>query len=169
MSGIDKPKTFYWDACVYLAWLMEETSHGKQCMDALAQIVQENSQRKNIIVTSAITFIEVLPAKIGADREALFRKSFRTGDHIAYDVDAAIAMTARDLREKLLHHESGKNLSTPDAIHLATASIYKADVVFSFDTGEKDTKHLGLLQLSKDPRISGMEICKPFLAQPPLI
>lgn len=154
MSGTDKTKVFYWDACVYLAWFLAEQQHGKQYLDALAQISDENFQRKNTIVTSTITLIEVLSIKIGTDKEALFRKSFRNQDHIAYDVDAAIAFKARELRERFL---TGKKLATPDAIHIATALIYKADLFFTFDSG--------LLTLNKDSRVDGLEICKPFVSQ----
>jgi predicted nucleic acid-binding protein len=165
MNGTEQTRIIYWDACVYLAWLMEEKSHGKVHMDAIAQIANENFQRKNVIITSTITFIEVMASKIRAEKEALFRKSFRTGDHIAYDVDPPIALRARELRENLAKHESGKNLSTPDAIHIATALIYKADCLFSFDDGQKEKRHLGLLELNKDARVDGLEICKPNVPQ----
>ncbi len=167
MSGIER--VIYWDSCIYLAWLMDEQSHGKACMDAIGQVLAENFQRKNVIISSTITLIEVLAAKIGDEKEKLFRKSFRTQDHIAYDVDAAIALKARELREQFLAHTSGKTLATPDAIHVATAMIQRAKMLFTFDDGQKDKKHLGLLELDGSPIIAGLKICKPYTEQATLL
>ena len=41
MSGISQ-KTYYWDSCMYLAWLKGETSHGNQHIQAMAQIAKDN-------------------------------------------------------------------------------------------------------------------------------
>lgn len=164
MSGIEKQRVYYWDSCIYLAWLQKETVHGQAHLDAIAQISQDNSDRKNIIITSVIVYIEVLSAKIGQENEQLFRKSFRSQCHIPYDVDPAIALRAREFRENLLKTPKGRHLSTPDAIHLATATIYKADEMWTFDAGKKG-KNLGLLGFNKDSRIGGLAICKPSVTQ----
>jgi predicted nucleic acid-binding protein len=160
MSGTDQTKVIYWDSCVYIAWLRDEQSHGKAPMDAIAQVLKENFERKVTIISSTITLIEVLASKMDEEKERLFRKSFRTRDHIAYDVDIAIALKARELRDRLLNQESGK-LATPDAIHIATALIYKARALFTFDSR--------ILVLNKDPRVGGLEISQPVVDQPELI
>lgn len=167
MSGA-KSKVFYWDSCVYIAWLKEELTHGKQHLDAVAQILHENADRKNIITSSTITLIEVLACRIGDENERLFRRSFQTQDHIAYDVDSAIALKARQLRENCLGHPTGKTLATPDAIHVATALIYKADMLFTFDDGKRNKKYLGLLELNEDDRVDRLKICRPFVENPEL-
>jgi predicted nucleic acid-binding protein len=167
MSGI-KEKIYYWDACIYLAWLKGEESHGKEHMAALKLIAQENFAMKNVIITSVITQIEVLSAKLTTEQEELFRKSFRSQFHIQYDVDPPIAQKARQFRESLLN-PSAKCLSLPDAIHLATAAIYKADEVLTFDDGQKDKKSLGLLELSGNERVDKLVICKPTVKQGNLI
>jgi len=160
MSGTDRPKIIYWDACVYLAWLKaEEAAHGKDCIDAIRQIAKENFERTAVIITSTITFVEVLSASLDDDQERQFRRSFRNQDHIARDVDPPVAMKARDFRQRFLQHESGKKLATPDAIHLATASI---------DNGGHEKKYLGLLGLDGDERLDGLKICKPSVPQPDL-
>lgn len=167
MSGT-KEKVYYWDACVYLAWLKGEESHGAEYMAALKLIAHENFEMKNVIITSVITQIEVLSAKLTAEQEELFKKSFRSQYHIQYDVDPPIAQKARQFRESLLN-PGGKGLSLPDAIHLATAAIYKADEVLTFDDGQKDKKSLGLLELSGNARVDKLVICKPTVAQQNLI
>jgi predicted nucleic acid-binding protein len=163
MSGT-KQRIYYWDACIYLAWLKGEESHGKEHMAALKVIAQENFEMKNVIITSVITQIEVLSAKLTADQEELFKKSFRSQFHIQYDVDPPIAQKARQFRESLLN-SSGKGLALPDAIHLATAAIYKADEVLTFDDGQKDKKSLGLLELNGNERVEKLAIRKPTVPQ----
>jgi len=52
--------------------------------------------------------------------------------------------------------KSGKKLLTPDAIHLATAIIHKADFFLTLDNK--------LLNLNGDGRMEGLAIGKPELA-----
>ena len=118
-----------------------------------SEIADENHQQKNAIISSTITYIEVLAIKIGDENEALFRKSFRTQAHIAYDVDPPIALKARDLRERFVDDKTGRKLQTPDAIHLATAIIHKADHFVTLDDK--------LLKLNGDDRLEGLVIGNP--------
>ena len=167
MSGTEKPKIYYWDACAYLAWLKnEEQAHGKESIDALEKIAKDNFNRTAVIMTSTMTLIEVLSSSLNEDQEKRFRLSFRPQDHLLYEVDPPIALKARDFRQRLLKHKSGKTLSTPDAIHLATAVIYKANWFVTFDDGKKDKRHIGLLELSKDECVDGIEICRPEVPKP---
>jgi predicted nucleic acid-binding protein len=168
MSGTDKTRVYYWDACAYLAWLKnEEKEHGKDCIEALQHIAKENFEKKNVIITSVITFIEVLSASLSEEDERRFRRSFRHQDHIAYDVDVPIAMKARDFRGNLRSQSPKKIISTPDAIHLATAAIYKADEVWTFDDGKKG-KYTGLLDLTGIEAVERLVIRKPQIEQPGL-
>jgi predicted nucleic acid-binding protein len=170
MSGTEKTKIYYWDACTYLAWLQnEETAHGKECIDALLRIAKDNFEKKNIIITSTITFVEVLSSTLSEENERKFRRSFRHQDHIAYDVDPPIAMKAREFRDRFLKHTTGKCLSTPDAIHLATAAIYKADEFWTLDDGKKSKKHLGLLELDGHESADKLAIKRPHIEQPDLL
>jgi predicted nucleic acid-binding protein len=167
MSGT-KPKIYYWDACIYLAWLKGEVdAHGKECIDALNKIAAENFDRNVVVITSTLTLVEVLSANLSTEQEKQFHQSFRHQDHIRYDLDPPIALKARDFRERFLKHESGKTLSTPDAIHLATASVHNADEFLTFDQGKKDSKHLGLLGLNKDERLEKLVICRPEISPEP--
>lgn len=161
---------YYWDACAYLAWLKEEEAeHGKDAIDALRKIAQDNFQKKNTIITATLTFVEVLSSKLSQEKELLFRRSFRHQDHIAYDLDSPIAMKAREFREKFLNHSSKRTLATPDAIHLATAAIYKADEFLTFDDGKKSSKHLGLLELNGHEWADGLKVVRPTITDPELL
>lgn len=167
MSGTEKLKIIYWDACIYFAWLMnEEAAHGKERIDGIRQIVKENFERKAVIVTSTITFVEVMSGRLTAQQESQFKKSFHNQDHIARDVDRPIAMKARDFRQRFLS-KGLKTIATPDAIHIATACIYGAQEFWTFDDGQKDKRSLGLLALNGDALIDGLKICKPPIPPEP--
>ena len=77
-------------------------------------------------------------------------------------------MKARDIRVKFLGHPSKRKLSTPDAIHLATAMIYKADQFWTFDDGKKNPKYLGLLELDGHEWLDKLAICRPTIENPEL-
>jgi hypothetical protein len=163
MSGNSQP-IYYWDACVYLAWLLKEQSHGPDCINAMAQIASENFQLKNILFTSVITRIEVLESKLSAEQSELFKKTFRSTNHILYDVDPPIADKARQFRQNV-RTDTGKVLAVPDAIHLATAATYGAHQVHTFDDGQQDKRSIGLLELSGRDCVGGIVICKPNIPQ----
>jgi len=51
MSGTDKRKVYYWDACDYLAWLKDEQkAHGKDCIEALRRIAKESFEMKSVLL-----------------------------------------------------------------------------------------------------------------------
>jgi predicted nucleic acid-binding protein len=163
MSGTDKVKVCYWDACIYLAWLKREIdAHGEECIAAIERIASDNFQKKNLIITSTLTFVEVLSSTLTEEQERRFRQSFRHQDHISYDVDPPVAMKAREFRQRFLNHPSGKTLATPDAIHLATAAIYNAEFL-TLDGGKKNSKYVGLLELNGHEAVEKLVIVRPSL------
>jgi hypothetical protein len=85
-------------------------------------------------------------------------------------MDIKIAQVAHDLRNYYSEKRDqygGKTLSTPDAIHLATAIIYRVTEFHTFDQ-DGDAKHLGLLPLSGDVGGNRLIICKPRARNPQL-
>jgi predicted nucleic acid-binding protein len=161
MSGTSQ-WVYYWDACIYLAWIKEEPAY-RVYLPTIGQIAAENFQLKNIIITSVLTFTEDTYATLTPEQIEKFNKSFRPESHIPYDVDRAIADKARIFRERFMGQ--AKSLATPDAIHLATAVIGGANEFHTFDEGQKDKKHTGLITISGDARIERLKICKPALPQ----
>jgi hypothetical protein len=146
---------------MYLALLLGEQSHGKAHVDSMLQIAKDNFENKNEIITSVITLTEVLASKLTFDQEDKFFQTFKYTNHTLYDVDYAIAKKARELRQASLVHPSAKILSTPDSIHIATAIIYQADEMNTFDDGKKDKKTIGLLELTGTKEVDALVICKP--------
>lgn len=164
MSGVKKPRVLYWDACVYLAWIKAE-DNGQAVNDAISETVDLNAKGEVILVTSTLSITEVLSAELTDDQRERFEKCFGP-NHLARDVDGAIARKARDFRRACHHYlKSKKVLSTPDAIQLATALISDAEECWTFDRGRSDKRCLGLIQLNKTKNVEGLAICVPYLNQ----
>ncbi|HJW40518.1 MAG TPA: PIN domain-containing protein [Rhizomicrobium sp.] len=161
MPGTDP--LYYWDACLFLAWLKDEARPTGE-MDGVREVVERSRKRECRIITSVLTSVEVLSAKMPAGVEHLFtglmRRVHRQG------IDTKIAQLAHDLRNHYAK-AGGKGLSTPDALHLATAVLYRADEFHTFDA-EGRAKTLGLIPLSGNVAGHRLTICKPEARSPSL-
>lgn len=141
MPGSDP--TFYWDTCIFLAWIQDEERKTGE-MDGVREVVDRHRRREVKIITSVLTTVECLQAKLPAGMDTLFHGLMRRVTRIG--MDPKIAGLAHDLRNHYVGL-SAKTLSTPAAIHLATAILYRADEFHTFDT-EGSSKSLGLIPLS---------------------
>jgi len=167
MNG-NPPRNYYWDANIYFAWLLQESTHSAY-LPAIDFAVRENIQRKIKIVTSAITRVEVTALRLSSAQETQFQSTFRPGDHEIYDVDIAIADKARGYCAYYMQHpkkhatKPNKTaiLRVPDAIHLATAVIIGADIFWTMDGGKKDG--FSLLALNGNVAGDRLSICRPKL------
>lgn len=103
---------------------------------------------------------------------SLARSGHSSGLHTLIDVKPPIAHRARKYREhyilKPIILEGGKQakrLTTPDAIHLATAVIYGCQTFFTFDGLSNEKNDIGLLWLGNKAGDDELVICSPSLAQ----
>jgi len=158
---------YYWDTCLFLAWLNDEQRKTGE-MDGVREVIERHKRREVRIMTSVLTSIEVLSAKVPVGMDTLFSGLMKRVNRIS--VDTKCAGLAHDLRNyytlKAQEH-SGKTISTPDAIHLATAVLYRADEFHTFDH-DGDGKTLGLLPLSGNVGGHALKICKPEAKSPQL-
>ena len=165
MAGTEP--TYYWDSCLFLAWLKDEERKSGE-MDGVREVIERSKRREARIVTSVITFVEVLSGKIPAGMDTLFAGLMKRVNRLG--VDSKVATVAHDIRN---HYSTrpkefdGKTLSTPDAIHLATAIIYRVTEFHTFDTSG-NSRSLGLIPLSGDVAGNGLIICKPQARNPGL-
>lgn len=147
---------YYWDACLFLAWLKDETRRAGE-MDGVRDIIERQKRREVRIMTSVLTTTEVLSAKIPVGMDTLFtalmKRVHRQG------MDTKVAELAHDLRNSQAR-KGGKILKTPDAIHLATAILYRADAFHTFDDE--------LIALSGNIEGNRITICKPETDRPQL-
>jgi predicted nucleic acid-binding protein len=154
---------YYWDTCLFLAWLNDEQRKTGE-MDGVREIVARHKRREVRLCTSVITSVEVLESKIPAGLAPLFLDLMKRITRIATDPKvAAIAHGLRDHYAKA----GGKMLTTPDAIHLATAILFRVDEFHTFDN-DGSAKTLGLLPLSGNVGGHRLTICKPEAKSPQL-
>lgn len=163
---------YYLDSCIFLAWLRDEDRPPGE-MDGVRELTHRIEKNQISICTSAITFTEVIANKLVASAGTIdmFNSLMQRRSISRIAVDTRVARPARDLRD---HYSvrtditpGSKTLSVPDAIHLATALLYKAKKFFTFDRRHKNGS-LGLLPLNGDHGISRLAIEKPVARQPDL-
>lgn len=154
---------YYWDTCLFLAWLKDEERKTGE-MDGVREIIERSRRREVKIITSVLTTVEVLSAKIPVGMDTLFSGMMKRIGRISMDI--RVASIAHDLRNHYAQ-QGGKTLSTPDAIHLATAILFRADEFHTFD-GEGSSKSLGVVPLSGNVGGHKLTICKPVARNPQL-
>ena len=162
MPGGNTP-LYYWDTCLFLAWLKDEERKVGE-MDGVREIIERARRREVRIMTSVLTSVEVLAAKIPAGMDTLFAGLMRRINRQSMDI--RVATVAHDLRN-FYAAKGGKTLSTPDAIHLGTAILYRVDEFHTFDE-EGSSRSLGLLPLSGNVGGHKLTICKPEAQRPQL-
>ena len=166
MTGASNP-TYYWDTCLFLAWLNDEQRKTGE-MDGIREIIARHKRREVKLVTSVLTQVEVLRSKMPVGVETSFTGLLKRMSRLSMDIK--IASLAHDLRNhyaSVVAATGGKTLSTPDAIHLATAIHYRVDEFHTFD--EKDgSSSLGLISLSGNVGGHKLTVCKPEARSPQL-
>jgi len=158
MSGKNSTPKYYWDSCIYCALFNSETCHGEGTLEAIEQLLEENKENRNIIITSTLTLTEVFKCSPAKKQQELLLELFQLPNHIVYDLDAKIAQRAGELRGTIKVNE--KVISTPDAIHIATAVTHRVDELHSFDKGKKGSS-CSILGLSGHEGLQKLRICKP--------
>lgn len=154
---------YYWDACLFIAWLKDEERKIGE-MDGVREVIERAKRREIKLITSVITIVEVLSDSIPTGMDTLFKGAMKRINQIS--VDIRVAGLAHDIRNDYVKR-GGKTISTPDAIHLATAILYRANEFHTFDA-DGSRKSLGLLQLSGNVAGNELVICKPQATRPQL-
>lgn len=154
------------DTCVLLAWIMGEQRKPEeiQGIRALQRRVDKNEV---ILIASAICQTEILPSKTGAQAMKMFTDLFKRSNVKSIPADIRVNQLAGEIRDYYQQRRTdteSRQLSTPDAIHLATAILYKADVFYTFDEkGNND--FLGLLPLNGNVAGYPLRIERPLATQ----
>ena len=124
---------YYWDACIFLAWLQDERPPRRQPgdMEGLAEIVDQIERGEARVVTSALTLTEVLNANFTEEQKGRFEGALQRPSCVVINADQRVTKLAAEIRENF--RGEGRRIQTPDAIHLASALIVAADVLHTFD------------------------------------
>jgi predicted nucleic acid-binding protein len=151
MTG--KRKKYYWDSCAFILWLDEK---GDQLVvDGLAQVVKEVESGQADLFTSALTKSEVLRGKMSPEQRDRFNRLFQRRNMVAVDITSRVLALSEEIREW------NRKISTPDAIHLATAILYEADEFHTTDGGGKRKRGGDLLPLNGNVAGHKLKICIP--------
>ena len=125
-----KPQVIYWDACLFIAWLKDEDRDPGE-MAGLHSVAQEIHKGKKVLITSVQTQTEVLESRMGSTEYSRFEAFLNRSNVQSVPIDGRIASLAGKIRDHYL--QTGLKIKTPDAIHLATAILYRAAVFHTFD------------------------------------
>ena len=117
----------YLDSCVFLAWLQEE----KDRADAVEALFDAASSEKLKILSSALTIAEVLniqglKSPIPKEQREKVRSLFKNEWIVIKSVTRHVAETSQELV-----WEDG--IKPKDGIHVATAIVYDAPKLYSYD------------------------------------
>jgi hypothetical protein len=106
----------------------EERNLGE--MDGVREMTARCRRREVKIMTSVLTSVKVLVVRIPVGMDTHFAGPMKRISRAS--LDTKVASLAHDLRNHYAQ-KGGKNLSAPDANHLATAVHYRADESHTFD------------------------------------
>lgn len=152
-----KPPRFYFDACVFLAFISGETGR----VETIDELLKVSKAGKLKVLTSTLSIVEVSYAaseKIGGvlDPAIEARIDNLWNDRAAVtliEVTAAVNRKAREFMRDGLRN--GWKLRPPDAIHLASAVMQKAEEFYTYN----------LQDFKRYETITGIKISEPYLTQ----
>lgn len=148
---------FYWDSCVFLAYLNGENDRDKTILNSYNEIVG----RKQKIYTSTIAIVEAAHKKEEKlnkrlDPEAIeaLEKFWNSESLVIVELNPIIARNARDMIRTGL--PDGLVLKPKDAVHITTANFlntYLNNVILEFHTYDHPLeKYSSLLKIPiKEP------------------
>ena len=155
----------YWDTCVILAWIKNESRPNNE-MDGVNEVARQIHNNEVILLTSAFTDIEVLQSTLNDDARDKFDKLFKRKNCQKAAIDHRITALSSEIRD---YYQSRKDIdqlptiTSPDAVHLATAIHYNADVFHTFDENNIINRRRALIPLSGNVAGHNLLICKPPL------
>lgn len=159
----------YWDACIFLAWLHEETVHGPGVLEGIEQTAKEVQNGQVVLFTSVLTKTEVLEYRLSKKAQEIFTNVFKRSNVSMVAQDVRVADLSHHIRNHYAQQTPKKMLSSTDCVHLATAILYKADVFYTLDGGGKRPRSGDLLPLDGNVAEHALAIKKPHAVQGSLL
>lgn len=171
----DELELIYWDACIFYEYLKDEQKDTWK-RQAIEDCLRQNEQSLNRITTSAITHLEVLPAKLPPDKEQDYWGLFDSMYFYDVPIDRNVIQLSREIRNFYYRPEDKKAgskekiMSLGDAIHLATAIIEEVDLFYTRDKNKKggNIPLIGLPENSPGGKLCGqydLKIVNPASSQ----
>jgi len=165
---MSKNLLYYWDTSIFLAWLKNEKRNPGE-MEGLEELATQIHNNEARMITSVVTKSEILKSTLSNEAvhklEGVLRRRnvqvIMTDDRI-WDLTTEL----RDYYQQRKDQDKLPTLTTPDAVHLATAIIYKADTFYTFDEKDERSRRRALIPLSG--QVAGkynLVISKPMISQ----
>ena len=149
-------RRIYWDTCIFLAWIKGEKRTPGQLAGAEA-VADEVFKNTLTLMTSVITKAEICYIhQLNPGQMDKLNKIFGRRNVQQIDVTERVATKAGELRQHYRKTAKSPALGFADAIHLATAILYKAEAFHTFDgmrgpvTTKTKDEFLTLLPLNGD-------------------
>ena len=176
MSG--KTTVIYWDSSAFGALLKEEKNHGDGVYDALLSQAGAFDRNQIVLSVSTVGITEVLSMDLRDDARERFESMIRRSNFQTIALSDGNAQQAARLRR----HSYGKEkngagepyiLTTPDAIHVVSAMLIKADVLVTLDSVNKlvkvDRREMAMTKVASHypvPDLYPVAISRPGLGLP---
>lgn len=132
----------YWDTSAFLALIKEEKNHGKGVFEALFAQAGAFDRGQIILATSTVGLMEVLSANLEDSAIEMFENILRRSNFQLITNTETVARKAAALRRHCFGKEKNNStanfiLSPPDAIHVVSAMMIKADLLVTLDSANK--------------------------------
>jgi predicted nucleic acid-binding protein len=135
-------KTYYWDTSCFIAWVDGGKGHPKEVLAGLEEIAKEVTDNKANLCTSVMLDTEILAGKLTPEQATKLQDIFKRKNVVKINMDSRISQKSSEIRN--YYNSRGIKISSPDAIHLATALIYGVDEFHTLDGDGKQNKLLRL-------------------------
>jgi hypothetical protein len=160
---------YYWDACIFLAWLHEDGRLAPGVLEGIEAMAEEINNGKATLMTSVITKTEVLDDRLKPHARAMFANLFKRRN-VSYVVqDERVGDLSHAIRNYYAQPPRGIVLGANDSVHLATAILYKADCFYTLDAAGPRKRTTDLISLNGDVMGRSLRIEVPMAAQARLI
>lgn len=120
----DEIPQYYWDTCVFIAYLNEDRDAYGDLVDDIGQFLLDAKEKKAVIHCSTITIAEITKGNIKGTRNSSFLEFLNefSAAVVPISPDPNVMALASELRSLTYTKTGGtRKLYTPDAIHLASA------------------------------------------------
>ena len=154
MSG--KSDRIYFDSCIFLAHLKNEQRSDPSDMAGVNDLVDKIDRGETHLATSVISLAEVLESSLSSDARDKFEDLWKRRNCHLVEVNRKIAEIAHNIRDYYRRQQQKDGLptlSTPDAIHVATAISFDCERLYTFDRKDRPGKTRALIPLS--PLVAG--------------
>lgn len=177
MSG--KPTVVYWDSSAFIALLTGERHHGEGIYEALLSQAGAFDRGEIVLATSTVGITEILSLSMGDGARDRFESMIRRSNFQIIALTENIARHAANLRNHCYGKEKNGAgepyiLTTPDAVHVASAALIGADFLVTLDSDNKHVTNLGRKEMGMTkvvshypaPGLHPVPICRPSMGLP---